>query len=364
MLIKTQNYFINFLSKILFKTPKKSKKIAIYRFGSFGDSIVAFPAIKTIREFYPNAIIDIYNKPESDNLIKMKDLLDENMYDNLITLKANISIKEFYNLIKDKNYDLWFELSATGITFKQAFQKLIFLKISGIKFVNGIEITPHKFLAKYYKNNYNFISERERLLNNLKKLNLNIEKNRLSFPLKNFDNNFNKVNQILQDKNIDRNRLIVMITKSKRESTTWQIEKWINLSKELIKKGYFLAFIGAPSDNEFIQKIIKELDDKYSYSFAGEFSVLDSTALLKLSKLAVSVDTGPMHLAYAVGTNVISLFSARDYVNRWYPPKELGIVFRKDVKCSPCFLETCPNNNECMNKINEKEILNEIVRKL
>ena len=356
MKIEVFQYIIKLLLKLIF-SKNKEKKIAIYRFGSFGDSLVTFPVIKTIRKQYPNARIDIYNKPENDKLVKMEDLLSEDMYDNLITLKADSSIKELYNMVKKEKYDIWFELSSAGLSFSKALQKLLFLKFANVKYVNGLEITPNKFLSKLYKKDYNFISERERLLLNLKDLNIDIEKYSLDFPIKDISKNIIKVKNTLKKDSLASKKLIVMITKSKRDSTTWSQENWRTLSLELIDKGYYLAFIGAPSDNIFIDEIIKGLDENKIKSYAGDFSVMDSAALLKLSKLAISVDTGPMHLAYAVGTKVISLFSARDYVNKWYPPKELGVEIRKDIACSPCFFDNCPYDNECMNNINVQEVM-------
>ena len=357
MIIYLQNYIIKILSLLVFNNLQNNiKKIAIYRFGSFGDSIVAFPTIKTIRKHYPNAEIHIYNKPENDNLIKMENLLNEEMYDKIITLKANSSIKELYKIVKKENYDVWFELSSAGLSFFKALQKLVFLKVVGVKYINGIEITPNKFLSKYFKHQYKFISERERLLNNLSSLDIDTKKYSLDFPLKDITANIDKVNNILMQDNIDKTKLIVLITKSKRDSTTWSQQNWIELSQELLKKGHHLAFIGAPSDSDFINPIINKLNSNSVQSYAGSFSVMDSAALLKLSTLAISVDTGPMHLAYAVGTKVIALFSARDYINKWYPPQELGIVIRNDIECSPCFLDMCPRQNECINNIKPLEI--------
>jgi len=357
MIINFQNFLIQILLKKSFRNCNP-KKIAIYRFGSLGDSIVAFPAIKAIREYFKDVEIHIYNKLENDNLIKMEDLLNENMYDKIITLKSNISIKELYEVIKKENYDIWFELSSAGLTFFKAIQKILFLKLAGVKCINGIEVTPGKFLSKYYKRHYNFISERERLLNSLISLNIPIEKYKLDFPLKDLSKNIRKVRKQLYKDGLNENKLIVLIIKSKRQSTTWMQKNWIDISKKLLEKGYHLVFIGAASDKKFLDPIIKNLNSKYVKSYAGVFSVLDSAALLKLSKLAISVDTGPMHLAYALGTKVIALFSARDYEKKWYPPEELGIVIRKDIDCSPCFLDKCPKNNECMNLIKVSEVLN------
>ncbi len=363
MLIKLQNFIIKFICNLIF-TKNKPKKIAIFRHGSFGDSIVAFPMIKTIRENYKDSEIHIYNKPEYDNLVKMEDLLHEDMYNKIFTINSSLSIKEFYKLIRKEKYDIWFELSLSGLSFCKALQEIVFLKMAGVKYVNGIKTSPNKFLSKYYKNHYTFISERQRLLNNLLPLNIDIEKYKLDFPLKDITDNMEDVKRKLVRDNLKKEKLIVLIVKSKRDSTTWSQNNWRKLSLKLLEKGYHIAFIGAFFDKSFINPIIRDLDKECVKSYAGEFSVMDSAALLKLSILTISVDTGPMHLSYAVGTKVIALFSARDYANKWYPPIELGLSIRKDIRCSPCFLNNCPIGNECINEINPKDILDVIDDKI
>jgi len=358
IILKLQNNLLNFLIFLLFKKPKTIKKIAIYRFGSFGDSIVSFPTIKSIRENFSNAEIHIYNKLLYKNLVGMEKLLDENMYDKIFTIKKGKESKiELFKQIKKEKYDIYIELSHAGMNIIQAIQKIIFLKLAGVKYVFGFEVTPNKFLSKYYNKQHTFISERERLLNNLSQHHINTNNYKLDFPLRSIDNNLKKVSEYLIRDNINSEKMVVLITRSKRDSNCWKKENWVKLANELINKNYCIVFIGGNSDKLFINSILEKINSKKAVSYAGVFSALDSAAILKLAQLVVSIDTGPMHLSYAVGTKVISIFSARDYPEKWFPPKELGVVFRDEVSCSPCFLDKCPHDNKCINSIKHNKIL-------
>ncbi len=356
IILKLQKNFLNLLIFLLFKKPKTIKKIAIYRFGSFGDSIVGFPAIKSIRKNFIKVEIHIYNKLVYKNLVGMKELLDENMYDKIFTIRKESKIEVFKQIKKEK-YDIYIELSHAGMNITQAIKKIIFLKLAGVKYVFGFEITPNNFLSKYYNKKYTFISERERLLNNLSQHHINTNNYTLDFSLKSIDKNIETVTEYLIRDNIKIEKIVVLITKSKRDSNCWKKENWVKLANELINKNYCLVFIGGNSDKFFINSILEQINSKKAVSYAGVFSALDSAAILKLAQLVVSIDTGPMHLSYAVGTKVISIFSARDYPEKWFPPKNLGVVFRNEVSCSPCFLDKCPHDNKCINSIKHNEIL-------
>ncbi|MCP4265489.1 MAG: glycosyltransferase family 9 protein [Candidatus Brocadiaceae bacterium] len=354
MFIGIKNKIIKCITKCLFRY-ESPHKIAIYRYGSFGDSIVSFPALNAIREGFTKCEIHIYNKLGADNLISMQDLLNETTYDKIITLKKDMSSLKLRKMLAKERYDLYIELSTPGLSFTKILQKFLFLKISKVKYATGFDITPGKRFSKYYKKTYPFVSERERLLNNLKDLNVKNDRE-LIFPLKNISKNIEKVKNHLQNDKLNTNRLIIFAVKSKRESSSWRIDNWVELASKLRTKKYDIVMIGGKADREFIDKITINSDKLKIKSYAGKLNILDSAALIKIAKLVISVDSGPMHLAYAQKTKLIALFSARDYVEKWYPPTNRGTVLRYDIECSPCFLDKCPKDNECINNITVEEV--------
>jgi len=82
----------------------------------------------------------------------------------------------------------------------------------------------------------------------------------------------------------------------------------------------------------------------------SELDPVDLAALLSRSRLLIGNDSGPMHLAAAVGTPVVAFFGPTD-PGRTGPAGAPARVLDRYVFCSPCFLRKCPYGHECMREI-------------
>ncbi|HLX37578.1 MAG TPA: glycosyltransferase family 9 protein, partial [Candidatus Binataceae bacterium] len=80
-------------------------------------------------------------------------------------------------------------------------------------------------------------------------------------------------------------------------------------------------------------------------------------ALLSRCDLLICVDSGPQHLAAAVGTRCVAIFSQRNPRRRWYPHGRGHIVLEGEVECHTCLLDTCPFDNRCMKQISTAQVL-------
>ena len=89
----------------------------------------------------------------------------------------------------------------------------------------------------------------------------------------------------------------------------------------------------------------------------GELTLVELCALLAMSCLYIGNDTGPMHIAAAVGTPTVSIFSARDFTEQWYPSGEHHVVIREDVPCSPCFKEECDIGLAFLDRVSTDRVL-------
>lgn len=103
-------------------------------------------------------------------------------------------------------------------------------------------------------------------------------------------------------------------------------------------------------------------DDVTSRAGSGVFlgpkpkGLKDLAYLLKRSELFVGCDTGPLHMAAAVGTSAVAIFGPKDPAV-YGPVGEGHIVVRKDIECSPCDKRTCPEPR-CMEMITADEVYN------
>jgi heptosyltransferase-2 len=211
-------------------------------------------------------------------------------------------------------------------------------------------------LAKYQAKFIKFENERDRLLGIL-------EKNGLKsfgqvFPLGFNDDIKKKVESFIEDKRLkEKDKNVGMVVGAKRPQNRWPIEYFKEVAEYLLEKKYNILIFGGPEDFELAEQIKGER----VFNFCGKLSPLETAEMMKHCKLVISNDTGPMHLAYAVGTPLIAIFSSRDYAGNWFPPENgKNIVFRNnDVYCAKCFSEEV-NGNKCLREIKPGRIIEKI----
>jgi len=94
---------------------------------------------------------------------------------------------------------------------------------------------------------------------------------------------------------------------------------------------------------------------------AGKTTLLDLCALLTFSKALLTNDTGPMHIAAAIGTPVVSVWGSTS-PELTGPLGEDCVVIRHPVECSPCFLRKCPIDFRCMNRVTVDEVVEALLK--
>ena len=93
-------------------------------------------------------------------------------------------------------------------------------------------------------------------------------------------------------------------------------------------------------------------------SLAGRVSLKELAAVLRSADLMITVDSGPMHIAAAVGTPVLALFGATDPARTG--PVGPGRVLRHALPCSPCLQRRCviTDTLRCMRELEVPEVMN------
>ena len=126
--------------------------------------------------------------------------------------------------------------------------------------------------------------------------------------------------------------------------------------------------VGGPGDIEIARTIearlrAAKLDGNSVINVAGQTTLLDLCALLRFSKLLLTNDTGPMHVAAAFGTPTISIWGSTS-PELTGPMSPRSVIIRQPVECSPCFLRKCPIDFRCMNGISVGEVVNAVLKQL
>jgi len=88
----------------------------------------------------------------------------------------------------------------------------------------------------------------------------------------------------------------------------------------------------------------------------GETSVREMMSLLAHSRLLVTNDSGPMHVAAAFSTPIVAIFGPTDHTTTC-PASENVKIVRKQVDCAPCLLRQCPTDHRCMTEITAADVI-------
>ena len=317
---KLRTLFIKIFSRLFFVKNNNIKKILINRDGAFGDSIVALPALSVIRQNYPSAKIDLITF--SDHGITFADFDLEDGLINNIFVKNKKNRSKTLKELKQNNYELFIQLPQNLGLYKSLRNMIVIRFFMNIKSAFGWDCGRIKFFIKIQKKHLSIPTETMRLLNNLKDEGLCGE---IHYPIKAIEPENQTVTNLLKQKTA------VFIIGGKLKIKKWPLENWIKLSN-LIGNDYEIIIVGGPSE-ENDAKYIKS-QTKNSHNFCNKFSVSELYFVFKHSHIAISNDTGAMHLCDAAGTPVIGLFSTNELSPKWYPNNDKSIVIEDEISIS------------------------------
>jgi heptosyltransferase II len=141
----------------------------------------------------------------------------------------------------------------------------------------------------------------------------------------------------------------------------WPIERYGELAKRLKAAGRQVWVFGSAKENELGEAIVQAAGEGV-VNLCGQTKLVDTVDLLALAEVAVTNDSGLMHIAGAVGTRVVALYgsSSPDYT----PPltDKADVVYLR-LSCSPCFERTCPLGHfNCMMQMSVDEVLGRTVK--
>jgi heptosyltransferase-2 len=131
--------------------------------------------------------------------------------------------------------------------------------------------------------------------------------------------------------------------------------------------GCDVVLIGSEREAAYVRRIRDEAGRPNIHELAGALSLGMLAELLQRSKLLVTNDSGPLHLAVALDVPTVSLFGPETPV--LYAPPQNGrhIVFFKNIDCSPCInvhngklMKCCRTRPECLESITVAEVVRAI----
>lgn len=148
-------------------------------------------------------------------------------------------------------------------------------------------------------------------------------------------------------------RVVGLIPPHRHESRRWPDASFAQLARELLAAGHAVWLFWGPGEEDLVKSVAQRAPGSVLIPNA---SFRQMAALLARCSLVITNDSGPMHLATAVGTPTITIYGPTDPAN-WNPggPKH-KVLQALDVPCLKCNLNVCPINHECMTHLTPEQV--------
>ncbi len=146
----------------------------------------------------------------------------------------------------------------------------------------------------------------------------------------------------------------------------WPLDKFIAAAREVQQRTHctWLVF-GTRAEAALADRIESAIPSPPSaiLDLAGKTSLRELMALLKLCRVLLTNDTGPMHVAAALGTPVVVPFGSTspELTGPGLPGDPRHRLLKSDAPCSPCFLRECPIDFRCMNGIGVERVVEAVL---
>ena len=342
------------------------KRILVFRTGHLGDTLVAVPAFWALRDAFPAATIAYLSSADAANpqYVSARDVLPETgMFDEWISypnLSSGfgdlVSLIRLAIKIRRKRFDAVVYMMTRYRTARQIERDRLFFRLAGIRNIIGADfVREHNLPLEIPKPVPRIEKEGTFLLRLLREAKI-VDGHREFLPdLALGGEERAAVREWMDSTGITKyaGPLIAVGPGSKWDSKIWDERRYADVVSRLIATQDVVPIIfGGPEDREKGERLIAVWGR--GANAAGALNVRKAAAALSECAFYLGNDTGTMHLAAAVGTTCVAMFSAVDWAGRFEPSGEQHVLFRRSVECEGCHSPTCLNNeyrNKCLELI-------------
>jgi len=346
----------------------EAKHILVHRLGSLGDFCVALPALRIVRQAYSGAHIALLtNLPVSDKAAPAPALLEGmGLVDSYLAYPVGtrnpLTLGRLAWQLRRRRFEAVVNLTAwRGTPLLQ--RDVRFFRLCGIRQLIGFGAKETGGLR--VDGTGRSEHEAERLLRRVSRLghaDLR-ERNWYDLDLTTYEHRLAQT--VLHHVGAPSAFLAISVG-TKFSVNDWEQERWIQLLAALTKRLGRLGCIavGAKDEMERTDECLKVWRGPKA-NLCGVLLPRESAAALARASVFIGHDSGPMHLAAAVGTRCVAIFSARNLPGQWFP---LGggheVLFRR-VECTGCGLAECVvEEKRCIRGITVDEVLGAVLRQL
>lgn len=276
------------------KAPEHVERIGVLKEAAIGDTVILAAALHDLRALYPRAQIILFVGASNAAFARLLSTPDE-----VIQIPIGNPLRAI-ELLRQKKLDLLYDFGQWPRI------NSLLSYCSGARYTIGFK-TPGQFRHFVYDRSVAHRRDRHEL-ENFRHL-VGSAPDAPDFDIK------------IRPYNLPTQKPYVVFHLwpggERSELKEWPQDRWLQLAKEMHQRGFSVVLTGSPADLAKNQTLAKQLPEVEVHQCAG-LAMEDVPALLKNSRLVVSVNTGLMHLAAVLGVPTVGLHGPTAAL-RWGP---------------------------------------------
>ena len=316
-----------------------SLKVLIRAPNHLGDCIMALPMINETREAYPGATVTLLVPDPLAELFEQNPAIDEIIRIPSAHVHGLIAVMKIRDLISTGNFDI-------GYILPPSFGSAASFKLAGIKERIGYIADGRRLLLSRPLALPTPLSSahRSELYFNLLRRGAGVELEFTRPKLFLNDDDIRRGTQTLSSFGIGENdKYATVAFRAVAESRRWGIDNYIGLVKSIVSRHSLkVVLVGVAEDRPDGDKIATSAGAKEVANLAGKTTLREAAAILSNSRFFVGNDSGPAHLAAAVGIPLIVLSGADDPKSTSPVSPRKRLIYLDHLDCISCVKNKCP----------------------
>lgn len=330
-------------------------RILIIRTDRIGDVVLSTPVVRALRTAYPDAYLAMMVRPAHRELIEGNPSLNAViLYDKDGKEKSWSATVRFAGDLRTHRFD-------TAVILHSTNRVILVSWLAGIRRRVGYArrlpwLLTHRL--PYIKPEGN----RHELEYNLALLRLiDVESQERTLHLPVTAAQEAKVSEFLRAQGANgRVPLVAIHPGASCSSKRWPAERFAAVADFLVERcGAKIIVVTGPEERAVGETVVSSMKHPALRAF-GFFSLGELACLFKQSRVLISNDSGPVHIACAAGIPVVSIFGRWGgglSPRRWGPTSADSVSLHRDIGCRPCLAHRCPIEFACLDAVSVEEVL-------
>ena len=345
------------------------QRVLIYRLGSLGDTVVALPCLHQIARAFPNADrrlltnTPVHAKAPAAAAVLGDSGLIHGYIDYPVGMRNPQEVLAVRAAIRSFQPQMLIYLSSLR-GYRSAQRDRLFFRLCGVPELIGFPESRQDCERGQLPGSGDLEPEAARLAQSIHSLG----QVQLDDP-SNWDLGLTRAEISRADKlvaSVGSGPLLAVSIGTKLQANNWEEQNWTSLLTRMASHlpDHKMLLIGAAEEAAVSDRVAIAWRGR-SLNLCGSATPRESAAVMRSAALFLGHDSGPMHLAAAIGVPCVAIFGARNLPRVWFPYGSHHRVIYHQTDCAGCRLETCiEQKKKCILSITVEEALAAVLAQL